>query len=230
METTIIGFGFKARRGKDTVVNAIIEARGGQFDIRRYAFADALRQEVENAAVCVWEQNHGGQNYEMADPREIALELCDAYNIPFDPSAVVEPLYPFTKQRALYQWWGTEYRRSNDAFYWVNKLRQRIEWERPQFALVTDMRFRNEVSYIRSMEGYTALVDREGYEDKLTTGQQKHASEIELDSAPASIWTRHLVGREGDVDGLKAQGIAMFDGIVKELSFPDLSQLLGQAS
>src|SRR5271156_4899474 len=45
----LIGFGYKARRGKDTAISAILEARSHLRDIRRYAFADALRDEVHAA-------------------------------------------------------------------------------------------------------------------------------------------------------------------------------------
>lgn len=228
--TVIIGLGYKARRGKDTVANAIIEARGSQYDIRRYAFADALREEVFNAAIDRWIQDRGALDPTAPTPLGVMENLCNWAGVPFDPNAQVEPNYPLTKQRALYQWWGTEYRRSKDAFYWVNKLRERIEREKPQFAIVTDVRFRNELSYIRSFEGFTVLVGREGYEDQMTSAQQGHASEVELDAADPSVWTHTVIGKEGDVEGLKAQGIALFDGIVESFAFPELDRILAQYS
>ena len=99
----LIGLGYKARRGKDTVANAIIEARGAQYDIRRYVFADALREEVEETARGLWATYSQHTPIEKADPRMVALLICDAYDVPFDPDAKVEPNYPYTKQRALYQ-------------------------------------------------------------------------------------------------------------------------------
>lgn len=222
--TVIIGFGYKARRGKDTAVQAIMEGRGGEYDIRRYAFGDALREEVIEAA----KDYPFDPNGWAPSPLAVAKWLCDKYRVAFDPTAHVEPGYPFTKQRALYQWWGTEYRRAKDPFYWVRKLRERIDRERPKFALITDVRFRNELSYIRSMEGYTVRVERAGYEETMTSTQTKHVSEVGLDSAPESVWTHNLITQEGDLVGAKLQAVSMFDSIVESLSFPLIDQILAQ--
>ena len=66
IDSVIIGFGFRARSGKDTAVAEIIKQRGllpetstynifknhqERYDIRRYAFADALKREVNAEAV-----------------------------------------------------------------------------------------------------------------------------------------------------------------------------------
>lgn len=63
MKTTIIGFGHKARQGKDEAAKAIMEAHGGHLDIRRYGFADALKREVAG--------------------RE--ADLCGEHGIPYEP-------------------------------------------------------------------------------------------------------------------------------------------------
>lgn len=59
----IIGFGNKCRSGKDTAISTIISERGHLFNIKRYAFADALKEEIAG--------------------RE--AELCFSYGIPFEP-------------------------------------------------------------------------------------------------------------------------------------------------
>jgi hypothetical protein len=228
----IIGFGFKAKRGKDTAVDSIIESRGGQYDIRRYAFADALREEVEGAAFDRWVQDYPNVPYNTAlktSPLAVAHNLCLSLGLPFDDAAVVEPSYPLTKQRALYQWFGTEHRRSKDPFYWVRKLRTRIESDNPKFALISDVRFRNELAYIRSVEGYTVKVDRPSHEDTLTSGQQSHASEVELDSAPADVWT-HTLYNMGTLEDFKLRAVGLFDEIVASLSFPLIDELLAKAA
>ena len=44
--TTTIGFGYRARSGKDTAVAEIIKQRSKVYDIRKYSFADALRPKL----------------------------------------------------------------------------------------------------------------------------------------------------------------------------------------
>ena len=59
----VIGFGHKARQGKDTAVQAIIDAKSGEWNVKRYAFADSLKEEVAGKE----------------------LELCLKYGIPWEP-------------------------------------------------------------------------------------------------------------------------------------------------
>jgi hypothetical protein len=108
VQTVIIAFGHKSGHGKDEAVKAIIEARGKQYGVRRYAFADALKREC-----C-------GNEFEM----------CLKYGIAYDPNAPSDdPLCNSRhgKQRALLQFWGG-YRRQNSPAkaYWINLLEQRL--------------------------------------------------------------------------------------------------------
>src|SRR5687768_4004777 len=43
LPTLVIGLGHKARQGKDEVASYLVRAYGQRLDIRRYAFADALK-------------------------------------------------------------------------------------------------------------------------------------------------------------------------------------------
>jgi len=178
----IIGFGHKARNGKDTAVNAIIEARGGQYDIRRYAFADELRSEI------------AGQE----------ANLCQKHGVKYEPD---------NRQRALCQFWGM-YRRKNDPFYWVNKVAARINTEKPQFALISDLRFENERIYIKSEGGITVRVIRLGFVNFAI--DPNHISEVALDNAEFDFTIS-----ASSVDELKSSAVEMFDTLVKEMDNTD---------
>ncbi len=222
----IIGFGFKAKRGKDTAVHAIINARGGEYDIRSYAFADALRKEVHESCVEEWKNVHPNDYVFDADPIDVVSVVCSKLGLPVDRNAVREPGYCFTKQRELYQWWGTEYRRKQNPFYWVNALRKTIEKEDPQIALISDIRFRNEISYIHSFEGYTVKVDRENYKETLSSSQSSHLSETELDNVPLKIWDYEMVTQNGDLEGAKQLAVKTFDKIIDSLKCPEMDAML----
>lgn len=187
--------GYKARNGKGTAAKAITEARGDKYDIRIMSFADALRDEVRG--------------------RE--FELCLKHNVPYDPNPPVDEMYPNGKQRALLQFWGTEYRRKQDPFYWVKKLKERIDKEQPQIVLIDDMRMKNEYLFVRINDGHTVKVTRHGF-SLLDPVAAAHPSETDLDGITFDYEIQVL---DGEVEQLKKDAVTVFDMIVKTLEPPD---------
>lgn len=198
----LIGFGYKARSGKDTAVQAIIDARSSQYDVRRYAFADELKREYTEAC------KQAGSAFELINQMRVTHNLPDWVQYEFG-SDMTDPLCPFGKQRALLQWWGTEYRRAQDPFYWVKLLHKRLLEERPAVALISDLRFPNEALYIKANKGYTVEVQREGYEDFAAS---QHPSEHLLSMYTFDI---RIKANDGDVEQLKTDAIAVFDLVVE---------------
>lgn len=211
MSTLIIGLGYKARRGKDTAARAIIEARGKQFDIRRYAFADALKREVNTAA-----ETAGGMLALFTQLATHGAPLPNGATLQFpewvgyDRNAdMTDPLCPLGKQRKLLQWWGTDYRRNRcDRFYWVRRLKEQLELEQPQVALLTDLRFQNEFLWVKANGGFTVRVDRAGFTDLSSEG---HTSEHELDGVTFDF---NIEVADGSVDELKSDSVTVFDMIL----------------
>lgn len=223
-DTVVVGFGHKSRSGKDEAVRAIIEARAGQYDVRRYAFGDALKEEVNyESSVC---------GYNMLEFFKLLTEghtLSDGTfaKIPdwvqYDPDAPMdEPHCPFGKQRALLQWWGTEFRRNQDPNYWVDKLEATLLVEQPRIALISDVRFPNEVSWVKSdpSSGFVCRVDRLGYK---RDGSQ-HPSETILDFLGDEDWHFILQVPDGELEELRRDAVVVFDLIVQALTPPDLSE------
>jgi hypothetical protein len=172
-KTIKIGFGFKAQRGKDTACRAIVKAFGHICDVRHYAFANALREEINNAVFDRWVQDRPFDAFDQTSP-EPMRHLCRWAGVTYDTNAPVSAEYPYGKQRLLTQWWGTEYRRTQDPHYWVARLAERIAAERPAYAVISDLRFPNEFAWC----DYRVRMDRPGFE--LKTGRD-HCSETLLD-------------------------------------------------
>jgi hypothetical protein len=199
MDTLVIGFGYKARHGKDTAAQAIIDAYP-QYDVRKYPFAAALKAEVNQAA-----EKAGGFEFLIAQMRF-------THNLPdwvvYEPNAdMSDPMCPLGKQRTLLQWWGTEYRRAQDPYYWVKKTNKKIEIDKPQVALITDMRFPNEFWWVQSVDGVTCKVERAGF---LDSHANAHSSENAIADAPFDFEILH---GEGDIEGLKQAAVEMFEQI-----------------
>lgn len=225
--TTIIGFGHRSRSGKDTAAATIIAALGrpvchgvcvetangttdlgmgsglvSGLDVRRYAFADALKREVNDAAEAV-----GGME-SLFEPYAIPSGNWDGNKtyvvlpewVKFDPNAPMDdPLCPNGKQRLLLQWWGTEYRRAQDEDYWVKQLKKSVDEDQPEFALVTDFRFENEAKVL----DFKVKVDR----DVLVND---HPSEHALDNFEG--WD-FVVKNDSDLAAFQERVIKTFDFI-----------------
>lgn len=229
MDSVLVGFGYRARCGKDAAIASIIKARGGngpgKYDVRRYAFADELKREVNAAATAAGGMLNlfkQGGTYEVREGLSCFTPFPEW--VQYDAHAEMsDPLCPMGKQRTLLQWWGTEYRRDADPNYWVAKLQATLETERPRVALIADCRFPNEISFVKSdpASGFVCRVDRLGYEGI----GSKHQSETILDWMSDEDWHYILQVPDGQLEELQRDAVVLFDHIIESLTPPDLSEL-----
>jgi hypothetical protein len=165
----LLGFGHKAKHGKDLAAVAIRDFYGVRNQLLKkhgyggelpkaevfkptsvgiFKFASALYTEVNDAI----EYDHGNVH-----------NVFERYNTPSWVTAEPDPdfteLAPYGKHPKLLQWWGTEYRRAQDPDYWVQKMYEGIP-PTVDVALVTDVRFPNEADSITQRGGYTVKVER----------------------------------------------------------------------
>jgi hypothetical protein len=198
----LIGFGYRARNGKDSAAQAILEARGKDIDVRSYSFAAELKKEYTEAC------REAGSAFALINAMRLTHNLPDWVQYEFGADET-DPLCPFGKQRTLLQWWGTEYRRAQDPFYWVKKLRDQIQADNPTVALITDVRFPNEVLFIKTNRGYTVEVTREGFNDLLA---DSHPSEHAL---ARYAWDIKVTVKDGQLEQLKTDAVELFDMILE---------------
>ena len=219
IDSVVFAFGYRARSGKGTAVAEIIKQRGlldpmattlggpqDRYDIRKYSFADALRREVDAEA-----RRAGGiKNLFSSNYCFVRRPGCYV-NLPewvtYDPNGEVNEQYPLSKQRTLLQWWGTEFRRELDDNYWVKRLAERIELEKPQIALITDMRFPNEMAFCKEY-GETVRVDRNDLPPST------HASETALDSTSPEDWSI-ILDNNGTLGEFLVGAVTCFDYLLE---------------
>jgi hypothetical protein len=225
IDSVVFAFGFRMRSGKDTAVTEILKQRGlikylgiysapenqERYDIRQYSFASALKAEVNDAA-----RKAGGM-------RELfnALPFDTPEWVKYDPDAPMnDPMCPLGKQRSLLQFWGAEYRRAETPDYWVRKLANTIELEKPQIALISDLRFENEMQFVLQY-GEAIRVDR----DSLPPAT--HISETALEDSTG--WSL-ILENNGSLEDFKVGAVVAFDELL--LNFPqqrNVRQALGIA-
>lgn len=202
----IIGFGYKARHGKDTAAAHLINAYTGRYDMRRYAFGDELKVEFYDAL----------------------LDLCNPYWLTSNDFLLLpHPKNTFASRQEKIdwvnehkealgkhlQWYGTEFRRSQDHFYWVKKLAQTVAAENPQIVLITDVRFPNELYWIKALRGYTIKCTRTGFLDPSRDNQ--HESETGLDNY---LFDFEIQAADGNLAELTTGVEEVFEVIVADLT------------
>src|SRR5271157_3221837 len=220
IDSLVIGFGYRARSGKDIAVAEIIKQRGltsgsvdnttERYDIRRYAFADALKREVNAAALAVG----GMANLLTLPSNRFVMSRGHYINFPdwvvYDPDAPMDdPMCPLGKQRTLLQWWGAQYRRVQDKNYWVRQLANMIELEKPQIALISDVRFPNEVEWVKQY-GEVIRVDRD------CLPPATHISERALDDC--TDWAL-VLENNGTLEEFREGAVVAFDEIMTGFPF-----------
>jgi hypothetical protein len=222
--TLIVAFGHRAHSGKDTCVSHLIETYKDQYDVRRYAFADELKVEVYDALGnwrdVVW--NDGRLNYlELPHPRQNG-PVTREQKIQWISAHKVEP--PLAR---LLQFWGAEYRRKQDQHHWVKALDYQLKRDRPQIALISDLRFKNEFAFVCAHgtgssfngKGYTVKVSRLGFQ--LNDGRDPHhSSEVDLDSVKFHCEISVADGGEEQIAELKKDAVFVFDEILKAYQPP----------
>jgi len=187
--TLILGLGNRARHGKDTFAAAIelyfakqngAAAKHGLANykpivVQKIAFADALYREANQWLSTSPAWLFGGEG------------LIDTVRVPDwvtpDPEAEISVRAPYGKHAKLLQWWGTEYRRSQDQDYWVKQWVASIN-PKANIVLATDMRFLNEAAAVKSVGGFTVQVNRKNVDGTPFVDPSRpadHISETQLD-------------------------------------------------
>lgn len=216
IKSFVLGFGHRARSGKDTAVAAIIKHRNqaltrnengvwdNPMDVRSYSFARPLKEEVNKAAEAA-----GGMQL-LFEPMEFIQENGNAVTLPswvtYDPNPPMDdPYCPLGKQRTLLQWWGTEFRRSVNTEYWIDRMADLIAKEAPDAALLTDVRFPNELEFARKY-GAAIRVDRPGLEPLAVA----HASELSLAGLEDWHWDM-VLKNDGTLEEFQKKAVDAFD-------------------
>lgn len=152
-QINLIGIAGPARSGKDTVANFIIAAQGGY----RYSFADPIRAML----------------------RQIGVDMDDPYWR--DRKEQVIPALGVSPRR-LMQTLGTEWGREQiNADLWLILAQQRLLSNGPGM-VISDVRFENEATWIRSLGGRIIHVHRPD-----VAKIEEHISEGGIESQPTDV-------------------------------------------
>ena len=208
----IIGFGNRARHGKDTACNAVIAAMP-HFKIQTLKFADCLYQEVNQFL-----ETAEGAKFLMDEEVRVGEITIPAW-VQANPDRTPQPMAPYGKHAKLLQWWGTEYRRAQDNNYWVKKAMASIPRDL-DIALFSDVRFPNEADAIKQAKGYTVQVTRfneDGSAFRDPSRDENHPSETALDYYN---WDYYIRTRN-EVDYTKFQAVNLVHWLRQKVTYEE---------
>lgn len=181
----LIGLSGKAGTGKTTFAELAVQKLGG----KKIALADAVKEEVsEFLGFCdvPYEQRHmWGVTQDREDtfvlPLHQWLRCITVYgdDLPMllrrELSMTPDGLCGTYRQ--LLQLWGTDFRRSENPDYWVDKTAERI-LSLDGYVFVDDVRFVGEAEMIKRLGGTLIRIERP---DRPRISNPTHQSEVDLD-------------------------------------------------
>lgn len=195
MSFIVLGLRGVAGSGKDTA--ALFLAQHG---FRRVAFADALKAEVAAAFGVSLELLDDRKTKEVPLP-ELALANCqdrDFIQVMRKVCGHSLNLQAPKSPRHIMQHWGTEYRRSQNLSYWIDKVLEKIKPESSARWVVTDVRNMNEVAAVESLGGEVFEVVMEGAPPSwgACSESKGHISEVELNGMSFPVLRNQYGDRE----------------------------------
>jgi len=192
----LIGLGSKARQGKNYVANYMLEVEGVHGgEVGLYSFADELKRYCK--------EHHD----ELVPQWQLSRQTKQ------QPAHKEDPIYGCT---AILQWYGTEVARKNNPNIWVEAVADKIKKERPEIAIITDVRFPNEAAYVKNHDGFMVEVIRlneDGTRYYDPNRDKTHISETALDDYLG--WDYSILCKSGNLDSLRLKSHAVIRAIVE---------------
>lgn len=159
------------------------------------------RHGKDSAARILMETFKGVQRFSFAD---------DLY-------AVCRVLHGMTlKDAPLLQRVGVEYR-ERDEDVWVKAVYAKLLNERPRVAAITDVRFPNEMAFVRALGGVCWKVERRLLNGEVFIDPSRPASHISETALEHAAWDRVLVNPDGQPDVFRERVLCTFHALAHEL-------------
>jgi hypothetical protein len=157
----IIGITGRRGSGKDSAANIFLKEFLTTHHVIKMGFADSVKDDI-----------------------------CEIFGITREKLEVIKNN---TIVRHLLQWYGTDFTRKKDPNYWVKEIEYRIskleKLEVPYFIIIPDVRFQNELDWIKSNGGTTFNIARgQSNQQELKLGEvDNHESETNCDILPVDF-------------------------------------------
>lgn len=130
----IIGISGLARSGKDTLFEFLSEKlKNRNISSKRLAFADELKEECDDFL-----------------KKNIGISAFTETNV---EKEIIRPFLVC---------YGTKVRRRLDKNCWINRLSDKLKSLNQDYVFITDVRYKNEIEWVKSQGGKTIHIERHG--------------------------------------------------------------------
>lgn len=107
--------------------------------------------------------------------------------------------------------WGTDVMRSIDNNIWINKLEESLSTDRVN--IITDLRFENELDWVKSKEGFSIMLKRDGIKP---ANDYEKINNSELSN---NVDLSFCIGSFDDEKILKLTSMEILDQLITEKTF-----------
>jgi hypothetical protein len=199
----LIGFGHKARQGKDSAATFIHQEY--PRDTKIYSFAAALRAVCR--AVLGMREKHGPL---------LQLVGTEVFRWPRSRERD-EAISNFLKlyPEFTYKLWNLADLVDSDEDVWARSLQDLIREDQPKVALITDMRFPNEAAIMDATIKVSRWIKDEQHGNVLFVAPDRpasHPSEVALDDY--MNWTAKIDAEDGQMNELHDAALFTFDRVL----------------
>jgi hypothetical protein len=134
-----------------------------------------------------------------------------------DLYAVCRVLHGMTdKDAPLLQRVGVEYR-EKDEDVWVRSVYAKILTERPRVAVITDVRFPNEMAFVKAMGGVCWKIERRLLDGTVFVDHSRPATHISETALDGAAWDRLIQNPDGDPDTFRDRVLCAYHALAHEL-------------
>ena len=113
------------------------------------------------------------------------------------------------KDGSLLQRVGIEHR-ERDADVWIRSVHSKIADARPYVAVITDVRFPNEMAFVRALGGKCWKVERRLIDGSVYVDPSRTATHVSETAVDGEAWDRVIVNPDGGIEWFRERVLAAF--------------------
>ena len=119
-----------------------------------------------------------------------------------------------TKDAPLLQRVGVEMRDTIHPDIWVRSVYAKMLDQRPRLAIIPDVRFANEIAFIKALGGKTVRVNRYHADGSMFVDPSRPANHISETALADAKWDAEIYGLDGDISSVQQMAVGLAQNVL----------------